>query len=188
MKKQKLVYPEFSTFSREGYDTRSFGAVEAFYSQIINHLSMNIGPEISFGSPKPILGLFAYDHLRYETDRIATENDEPSLTEMTKFALEYFVKINQGFFFLIESGRIDHAYHGTRPKYALDEYVEFDNSIGVTKQFLKEKNLLDDTLLVVTADHSHVFTFGAYSSRGSNIFGFRSLEKSNISDVDGLTI
>ena len=113
----------------------------------------------------------------YETDRIINENDEPSLTQMTKFAIEHFLKMNQnGFFLLIEGGRIDHGHHATQARYALDEFVEFDNAIGQAKQLLKEKGVLDDTLLVVTADHSHVFTFGAYSSRGSNILGFSSLE------------
>jgi alkaline phosphatase len=152
---------------------------------IWNKTEMN---KISFGSLKPILGLFEYDHMKYETDRIINENNEPSLTEMTRFALEHFLKFNQGFFLLIEGGRIDHGHHETRPRYALDEYVEFDNSIGMAKQFLKEKNLLDDTLIVVTADHSHVFTFGAYSSRGSNILGFGSLEQLNVSDIDKLPI
>jgi alkaline phosphatase len=144
--------------------------------------------KIQLGSTKPILGLFDYDHMQYETNRIIKGNDEPSLTEMTIFALEHFLKINQGFFLLIEAGRIDHGHHETRPRYALDEYVQFDNTIGKTKQLLKEKGILDDTLLVVTADHSHVFTFGAYASRGSNILGFGSLEQLNVSDIDQLPI
>ena len=144
--------------------------------------------KIPLGTSRPILGLFDRDHMQYETDRVAQGNDEPSLTEMTRFALEHFLKFNQGFFLLIEGGRIDHGHHETRPRYALDEFVQFDDTIGMTKRFLKEKNLLDETLLVVTADHSHVFTFGAYSSRGSNILGFGSLEQLNVSDVDKLPI
>lgn len=145
--------------------------------------------KIPFGSSRPILGLFERDHMQYETDRLTREtNDEPSLSEMTRFALEHFLEFNQGFFLLVEGGRIDHGHHETRARYALDEFVEFDNTIGMTKQYLREKNLLDDTLLIVTADHSHVFTFGAYSSRGSNILGFGSLEQLNVSDIDRLPI
>ena len=144
--------------------------------------------KIPLGSTRPILGLFERDHMQYEPDRLTQGNDEPSLSEMTRFALEHFLEFDQGFFLLIEGGRIDHGHHETRPRYALDEFVEFDTTIGMTKEFLKERNLLDDTLLVVTADHSHVFTFGAYSSRGSNILGFGSLEQLNVSDIDRLPI
>jgi len=140
--------------------------------------------KIELGTNKPILGLFERDHMQYETDRLLSRNDEPSLSEMTLFALKHFLKFNQGFFLLIEAGRIDHGHHETRPRYALDEYVQFDNTIGKTKQLLKEKGLLDDTLLVVTADHSHVFTIGAYGLRGSNILGFGSLQQFNVSDID----
>ncbi len=188
---RRFFYPntardfENSTLNNSRTDGRSL--VDEYWTGdfIWNKTQMN---KISFGSLKPILGLFERDHMQYETDRINNRNDEPSLTEMTRFALEHFIKLNRGFFLLIEGGRIDHGHHETRPRYALDEYVEFDNSIGMTKEFLKEKNLLDDTLLVVTADHSHVFTFGAYSSRGSNILGFGSLEQLNVSDIDQLPI
>jgi alkaline phosphatase len=142
--------------------------------------------KIVLGTPKPLMGLFERDHMYYETDRKIYENDQPSLTEMTKFAIEHFLKMNQnGFFLLIEGGRIDHAHHSTSARYALDEFVEFDNAIGQAKDILKEKGVLNDTLLVVTADHSHVFTFGAYSARGSNILG---LSTSLRSDVDQLPI
>jgi alkaline phosphatase len=145
--------------------------------------------KIAFGLSRPILGLFERDHMLYETDRKITEtNDEPSLTEMTTFAIEHFLKFNQGFFLLVEGGRIDHGHHETRARYALDEFVQFDDTIGQTKQLLKDKGVLDETLLVVTADHSHVFSFGAYGSRGANILGFAALEQLNVSDIDKLPI
>ncbi|CAF1004713.1 unnamed protein product [Adineta ricciae] len=152
---------------------------------IWNKTEMN---KIPFGSPEPILGLFEYDHMQYESDRLAYGNDEPSLTEMTRFALEHLLATNQGFFLLVEGGRIDHGHHETRARYALDEYVQFDDAIGHAKQFLKDRGVLNETLMVVTADHSHVFSFGAYASRGSNILGFGSLEQLNVSDVDRLPI
>jgi alkaline phosphatase len=145
--------------------------------------------KIILGTPRPLMGLFEYDHMYYETDRIAEKNDQPSLSQMTKFAIEHFLNTNHtGFFLLIEGGRIDHGHHATKARYALDEFVEFDNTIGLAKEILKTKGLLDDTLLVVTADHSHVFTFGAYGSRGSNILGFASLEGANVSIIDKLPV
>ena len=144
--------------------------------------------QLTLGSSQPIFGLFGYDHMQYEADRLVRVNDEPSLSQMTNFALKHFLRSNEGFFLLVEGGRIDHGHHETKARYALDEFVLFDNAIGEAKQILKESNALDETLLVVTADHSHVFTMGAYSSRGSNILGFGTLEQLNNSDVDQLPV
>ncbi|CAF1110193.1 unnamed protein product [Rotaria sordida] len=145
--------------------------------------------KIILGTQTPLMGLFEHNHMYYETDRKPNRYDKPSLSQMTKFAIEHFLNMKQnGFFLLIEGGKIDHGHHETRARYALDEFVEFDNAIGQAKAILKEKGLLDDTLLVVTADHSHVFTMGAYSSRGSNILGFGSLENLNVSDIDKLPV
>lgn len=52
-------------------------------------------------------------------------------------------------------------------KRALMEAVEFDHAISKASSLTNEA----DTLTVVTADHSHVFSFGGYLLRGTSIFG-----------------
>lgn len=68
---------------------------------------------------------------------------------------------------LSAGGRIDHGHHDSTAYLALTEAVSFDDAINRASQLTSEK----DTLTLVTADHSHVFTFGAYPLRGSSIFG-----------------
>ena len=53
-------------------------------------------------------------------------------------------------FFL--GGKIDHGHHSGKAQKALVDYVAFDSAIGEGRHFTSEK----DTLIVVTADHSHV--------------------------------
>ncbi|CAF3859711.1 unnamed protein product [Rotaria sordida] len=145
---------------------------------IRNDCPSSIGTNISsildwaqtLGSSQPLLGLFEPDHMRYEFDRNQSNDDEPS------------------FFLLIEGGRIDHAHHDTIPRIALDEFVEFDNAVGQAKRTLQANGALDDSLIIVTADHSHVFTIGSYTSRGSNILGFGPLEQPNLSDIDNAPV
>lgn len=64
-------------------------------------------------------------------------------------------------------GRIDHGHHDGIAKLALTEVVMFDRAIQRAAELTRES----DTLTVVTADHSHVFTFGGNTPRGNPIFG-----------------
>lgn len=68
-------------------------------------------------------------------------------------------------------GRIDQAHHLTRGKAALEEVVTFNDAIEKAVQLTDQS----DTLIVVTADHSHVFTVGGYPSRGNPILGKRNV-------------
>ncbi|XP_078740680.1 intestinal-type alkaline phosphatase-like, partial [Lampetra fluviatilis] len=65
-------------------------------------------------------------------------------------------------------GRIDHGHHDGLAHQALSEAVNFDDAITEAGKVTDET----ETLTVVTADHSHVFTFGGYTLRGNPIFGF----------------
>lgn len=68
---------------------------------------------------------------------------------------------------LFISGRIDHGHHASEAKHALYEAVEFDRAIARAAELTSEL----DTMTVVTADHSHVFSFGGNSPRGNPVMG-----------------
>jgi alkaline phosphatase len=118
-----------------------------------------------------LLGLFEPSHVQYEVDRKNDPAGEPSLTEMTDKALRMLMPDPQGFFLHVEGGRIDHAHHAGNAQRALLETIELSNAVRRTVELLRTAGKLDDTLIIVTADHSHVFTISGYPSRGNNILG-----------------
>lgn len=114
-----------------------------------------------------ILGLFNSSHMRYEADRQNDAAGEPSLTEMTLKAIDILEENDDGFFLMVEGGRIDHAHHDNNAYNALNETVEFSNAVAAAYNATSS----DETLIIVTADHSHVMTMAGYSSRGNSILG-----------------
>ena len=115
----------------------------------------------------PLLGLFQPYHLQYETDRLNDKAGEPSLSRMTRMALDVLQRNPRGFFLLVEGGRIDHAHHEGNAYRALVDTVEFARAVQVALDRTDAK----DTLVIVTADHSHVLTFAGYPARGNPILG-----------------
>ncbi|XP_019483802.1 PREDICTED: intestinal-type alkaline phosphatase [Hipposideros armiger] len=120
-----------------------------------------------------LMGLFEPKDMKYEAHRDPTQ--EPSLMEMTEAALRLLGRNPRGFYLFVEGGRIDHGHHENRANLALTEAVSFDDAIDRASQLTNDK----DTLTLITADHSHVFTFGGYTLRGSSIFGLAPGEASD---------
>jgi len=119
----------------------------------------------------PVLGLFTPDHLSFEHDR--KDEAEPSLPELARFALAKLdagkaARGGKGYYLMIEGGRIDHAHHASNPYRALKEAQMFSATVA---EVLKSVNL-DETLVLVTADHSHVLTIAGYPERGNDILGY----------------
>ncbi|XP_027731138.1 intestinal-type alkaline phosphatase [Vombatus ursinus] len=112
-----------------------------------------------------IMGLFEPRDTKYDIQRNTSE--DPSLRDMTQVAIQKLSLNSKGYYLFVEGGRIDHGHHDGNPHLALTEAIMFDLSIEEATQLTSEK----DTLIVVTADHSHVFSFGGYTYRGSSIFG-----------------
>ncbi|KAL6070287.1 hypothetical protein STEG23_008541 [Scotinomys teguina] len=112
-----------------------------------------------------LMGLFEPEHMEYDIYRDPTQ--DPSLAEMTEVALRMLSRNPRGFYLFVEGGRIDHGHHEGTAYRALTEAVMFDSAIGKADQLTSEQ----DTMILVTADHSHVFTFGGYTLRGTSVFG-----------------
>jgi len=112
-----------------------------------------------------VLALFEPSHMQFELDRAKDKAGEPSLAEMTVKAIDILKRNRNGFFLMVEGGRIDHAHHGGNAVRALEDTVAFDDAV---KAALGAVNT-DETLVIVTADHSHVLTMSGYPSRSNPI-------------------
>ncbi len=120
---------------------------------------------INANSDKKVLGLFDVSHMDYETDR--DDSEQPSLTEMTRFAIQNLAARDTGYFLMVESGRIDHAHHASNAYRALSETQELARAVAAADELTNDS----DTLILVTADHSHVFTIAGYPKAGNPILG-----------------
>ncbi|XP_037934796.1 membrane-bound alkaline phosphatase [Teleopsis dalmanni] len=109
-----------------------------------------------------LLGLFSKSHLDYHLDN---NKNEPSLEEMTETAINILRRNKNGFFLFVEGGKIDLAHHLTMAAKALDETVEFHKAIKKAETLLYS----DDTLIIVTADHSHTMTISGDSKIDNGI-------------------
>lgn len=116
---------------------------------------------------KHLLGLFEPSHMQYEHDRVKGTPGEPSVSEMTSKAIDVLANNKKGYFLMVEGGRIDHAHHEGNAYRALKDTVAFSDAVRAAVQ----KVNLDETLIIVTADHSHTFFIQGYPARGNNIMG-----------------
>ncbi|MEY4509578.1 MAG: alkaline phosphatase, placental type [Pseudomonadota bacterium] len=116
---------------------------------------------------KHLLGLFERSHMEYEADRAKDTAGEPSLAELTAKAIDVLSKGDKGFFLMVEGGRIDHAHHAGNARRALEDAIALADAVKVATDKTRES----DTQILVTADHSHVFTIAGYPARGNDILG-----------------
>lgn len=87
--------------------------------------------------------------LPYAIDRSA---DDMTLQEITRAGINFLSKQKKdGFFFMVEGGKIDWACHSNDIGAAVREVVDMDNAIKVAYEFYQQHP--DETLIVITADH-----------------------------------
>ena len=102
-------------------------------------------------SATKLLGIFSADSLPYVIDgRQMSLSTVPTLAEMTSAALDVLSRRDEGFFMLVEGGRIDYAAHANDPGTLLHEILDFDAAVGKGLEFQRSH---PDTLVVVTGDH-----------------------------------
>jgi alkaline phosphatase len=128
---------------------------------------------------RPVLGLFTSANMSLEWSGPAATTgkgaapvactearrpaSEPSLATMTSKAIS-LLENRRGFFLQVEGASIDKQDHATNACGQLGETVAFDNAIGVALDYQRSHR---DTLVVVTADHSHTSQIVSEDATGS---------------------
>ncbi|XP_049541190.1 membrane-bound alkaline phosphatase-like [Anopheles darlingi] len=120
---------------------------------------------LNFTEVDYLMGLFSADHLPFHLD--ARPDVDPSLGDLTYAAIRTLQKYPEGYVLFVEGGKIDLAHHFTKAAKALSETVQLSEAVQVAQQLTSA----DDTLLLVTADHSHTMSLSGYAKRGNNILG-----------------
>jgi alkaline phosphatase len=117
---------------------------EAGYALVTDRAGMQaLDPEAG----AMVCGRFGDDHLPYEYDGL---DPLPRLSEMTMSALSMLGSGTEGFFLMVEGGRIDHAGHDNDIGRNVRETVGFSNAVRVVADWAQGRS---DTLILVTADH-----------------------------------
>ena len=114
-----------------------------------------------------LLGLFEMSHMEYSYDRPKDKAGEPSLTEMAEKAIDILSKNPEGFVLMIEGGRVDHGSHAGNAFRTLSDAMALNEAV---KAVLRKVDT-NETLIVVTGDHSHTLTIAGYAKRGNPILG-----------------
>ncbi|MBY0122430.1 alkaline phosphatase [Bacillus sp. S/N-304-OC-R1] len=119
-----------------------------------------------------LLGLFHSSYMSFKLDRKLINSQEPSLKEMTKKAIEFLSKGNNGFFLMCEGARIDHASHAADLTSVWKEVIEFDHAVQYAVDWAKKDQ---NTLVLVAADHE---TMGISATEPLDIKGLKQVKAS----------
>ena len=134
-----------------GYEMSATEAANAGYTVVTDYTGlMGMDP----GTETMVSGQFGSGHLPWEYDYFMGHNSAydtlPHLSEMTSVAIDILDNNPDGFFLMIEGGRIDHAGHENRIDRNIFETKEFENTVQTVYNWAQGHS---DTLILVTADH-----------------------------------
>lgn len=158
-------YPNKKGKRKDGLDLiAAWGDISAQHKTIWNKKQFD---QLDPMSDERVLGLFEPSHMQFDADRADDKAGEPSLAEMTSYAIDRLSQDQDGFFLMVEGGRIDHAHHAGNAARALRDVVSLDAAVKAAL----EKTDASDTLIIVTADHGHTIFMQGYAHRGNPILG-----------------
>ncbi|KAF3056284.1 Alkaline phosphatase H [Daldinia childiae] len=158
----------YDAFSKAGYE-----------------ISLNKTSLLELGNSSRALGIFCKSHFpvwldrniftenldSFENDPLGSDNpalDLPGLKEMTLKAIDILHTRggDKGFFLMSEGASIDKQMHALDYDRALGDLLELDDTVRATIDHLKAIGELENTLVLVTADHGHGFdVFGGVDNK-----------------------
>ena len=105
--------------------------------------SMNYGDKLYYS----VFDKLASDALLYQINKKA---NDISLADYVEFGINYLDN-PEGFFIMVEGGKIDWAAHDQDGATVINEVIDFDRALKNALDFYEKH--ADETLIIVTADH-----------------------------------
>ena len=103
-----------------------------------------------------------------------------TLSQITESAISFLTKDNKnGFFVMIEGGKIDWACHSNDAATVFNEVIDMDNAVKIAYEFYKKHP--NETLIVITADHE---TGGIALGNGKYALNLKALEYQKVSETE----
>lgn len=94
--------------------------------------------------------LYGDRDMDYDLDR--NVNEQPSIEEMTRVAIEKLSRNENGFFLMVEGSKVDWAAHGNDPIGMATDFLAFDQACGVALEFARQNG---ETAVVILPDHGN---------------------------------
>lgn len=106
--------------------------------------------------------LYGDKEMAYDLDR--DPNQQPSIEEMTRKAIEKLSKDPDGFFLMVEGSKVDWAAHGNDPVGMATDFLAFDRACGAALEFARQNG---ETAVVILPDHGNSgISLGRRSCKG----------------------
>ena len=107
-----------------------------------------------------VFGLFSDSHMAAEIDRSESAPKQPSISEMTRKAIDILSQDPDGFFLMVEGSQIDWACHANDPAHLVHDLLAFDKAVAVALNFAQKNG---KTLVLALSDHNTGgFSIGNY--------------------------
>ena len=109
---------------------------------------------------------------------IDRKKGDMTLSEITRAGINFLSKdASNGFFLMVEGGKIDWSCHSNDAAAVFAEVQDFDNAIKVAYEFYEQHP--DETLIVITADHE---TGGIVLGTGPSELNLQALKAQKVSE------
>jgi len=102
-------------------------------------------------------GTYAAGEAVYGT---AFNSNVPTLTTMTRGALNVLDNDPDGFFLMVEGGAVDWAAHDKQASRAIEEFIDFNNAVQAVITWVNANSNWNETLLIITTDHGNGLPLG----------------------------
>lgn len=94
--------------------------------------------------------LYGKKEMDYDLDR--NPEEQPSLEEMTRTAIEKLSRNENGFFLMVEGSKVDWAAHGNDPVGMATDFLAFDRACGAALEFARQNG---ETAVIILPDHGN---------------------------------